>query len=170
MINCLPRLTNLHTVLTTSCLLLNLPFALSDHEAITTLFLNANIVSIRTPLFVDNCIVKPTLNFIKLAANSISCKLLFLLFCSLHRPIVLYLWVLCIPGVFQYYITSTLTLRHAMYTDVLYLMCNRLRLSTDIKSLLTYLLTYSSLEHLLHPRALQKLEVNIHWNVKAPIC
>ena len=142
MINCLPRLTNLHTVLTTSCLLLNLPFALSDHEAIITLFLNANIVSIRTPLFVDNCIVKQALNFIKLAANSISCKLLFLLFCSLHRLIVLYLWVLCIPGVFQYYITSTLTLLHAMYTDVLYLMCNRLRLSTDIKSLLTYLLTY----------------------------
>ena len=143
MINCLPRLTNLHTVLTTSCLLLNLTFALSDHEAITTLFLNANIFSIRTPLFVDNCIVKPTLNFIKLAANSISCKLLFLLFCSLRRPIVLYLWVLCIPGVLSVIFTSTLTLTHALYTVfLLCFMCNRLRLSTDIKSLLTYLLTY----------------------------
>ena len=90
MINCLPRVINLHTVLTTSCLPSNLPFAHSDHEAITTLSLNANIVSIRTPLFVDNCIVKPTLNLIKLAANSTSCKLLFLLFCSLHRPNVFF--------------------------------------------------------------------------------
>ena len=149
--NCLLRLINLHTVLTTSCLLSSSPFALSGHEATTTLSLHANIACIKTLLSVDICIVKPTLNRIKLAANSSSFEMLFVLFYSLYRPILtVHIWycvyMLCVLS-FIFIFTSTITLiRFVLPTAFSLFMCYRLRLSTHIKSILTYLLTYCEVE------------------------
>jgi len=131
LINCLYLSINLHTALHLLSILTNFLFALFDHVAVATLSPNENTITNTTTLsFGAICTVRLKLNFRGLAINfDLFCLIALMLLFDDHT-LVVFIFIFAIYNVEHFKV------------KFIYTACNRLCLSTDIKVLLTYLLTY----------------------------